>query len=203
MLPFEAPTIFEQLPRFLFKMPRVHQDQKSKFESDELFRRLSRETEIRYTGYRDRPLQERQIRFKNACLEGHTDIAFVSTGTNITLGFLHCSNGYTTDAGSCDFDKEHGKVHIRSHFIMNGICVLFRGWVDLDRLDGVGSIEFDEERGSLEEAILKDQVERHKAYLREMEQRERLMQRQAEAEAEFRKKIGQDLSPERTSSASN
>jgi len=69
---------------------------------------------------------------------------------------------------------------------MNGICVLFRGWVDLDRLDGVGSIEFDEERGSLEEAILKDQVERHKAYLREMEQRERLMQRQAEAEAEVR-----------------
>lgn len=48
MLPFEAPTIFEQLPRFLFKMPRVHQDQKSKYESDELFRRLSRESEVRH-----------------------------------------------------------------------------------------------------------------------------------------------------------
>lgn len=47
MLPFEAPTIFEQLPRFLFKMPRVHQDQKSKYESDDLFRRLGRESEVR------------------------------------------------------------------------------------------------------------------------------------------------------------
>ena len=46
MLPFEAPTIFEQLPRFIFKMPRVVQDQKAKFESDELFRRLSRESEV-------------------------------------------------------------------------------------------------------------------------------------------------------------
>lgn len=46
MLPFETPTIFEQLPRFIFKMPRVVTDQKSKFESDELFRRLSRESEV-------------------------------------------------------------------------------------------------------------------------------------------------------------
>lgn len=69
---------------------------------------------------------------------------------------------------------------------MNGICVHFRGWIDLDRLDGVASIEYDEERGSIEEAILKDQIERHKAYIREMEQRERMMQRQVEAEAEVR-----------------
>lgn len=46
MLPFEAPTIFEQIPKFLFRMPRVHLDQKAKFESDELFRRLSRESEV-------------------------------------------------------------------------------------------------------------------------------------------------------------
>ena len=105
MLPFEAPTLFEQLPRFLFKMPRVHQDQKSKYDSDELFRRLGRESEVRsrltcrlapphqplsnlisctplvqvrYTGFRDRPLQERQIRFKNACLEGHTDLVSIA-----------------------------------------------------------------------------------------------------------------------------
>ncbi|KAL1434215.1 hypothetical protein MTO96_011857 [Rhipicephalus appendiculatus] len=53
MLPFETPSIFDQLPRFVFKMPRVVPDQKAKFESDELFRRLSRECEIRYTGYRE------------------------------------------------------------------------------------------------------------------------------------------------------
>ena len=104
MLPFETPTIFEQLPRFIFKMPRVVTDQKSKFESDELFRRLSRESEVgitllinidhvdhdcitqvdpcfafqvRFTGYRDRPLEERQIRFQNGCREGHTEAVSV------------------------------------------------------------------------------------------------------------------------------
>ena len=33
-------------PRLMFKMPRVVPDQKTKFESDELFRRLARETEV-------------------------------------------------------------------------------------------------------------------------------------------------------------
>lgn len=47
MLPFETTNIFEQLPRFVFKMPRVVPDQESKFQSDELFRRLSRESEVR------------------------------------------------------------------------------------------------------------------------------------------------------------
>lgn len=46
MLPFETPTIFEQLPRFIFQMPRVVTDQKAKFENDELFRKLSRESEV-------------------------------------------------------------------------------------------------------------------------------------------------------------
>lgn len=30
--------------------------------------------QIRYTGFRDRPLQERQIRFQNGCREGHCEI---------------------------------------------------------------------------------------------------------------------------------
>jgi len=204
MLPFEAPTIFEQIPRFFFKMPRVHLDQKSKFESDELFRRLSRESEIRYTGHRDRPLHDRQQLFRKACLEGHIDVSFTTTGTNISIVFSPCPDVYTgvTDGGF-DFGKEHGKVHLRSHFIMNGICVIFRGWIDLDRLDGVGSLDYDEERGSLEEAILKEEIERYKAHFQEMERRERLMERQAAAESEFRKRHGHELSPERTSSASN
>lgn len=33
-------------PKLLFKMPRVVPDQKTKFESDELFRRLARESEV-------------------------------------------------------------------------------------------------------------------------------------------------------------
>lgn len=45
--PYDTIGLYEQpKPRFIFKMPRVVPDQKSKFESDELFRRLSRESEV-------------------------------------------------------------------------------------------------------------------------------------------------------------
>jgi hypothetical protein len=48
VLPFDGMGIYEQQrPRLVFKMPRVVPDQKSKFENDELFRRLSRESEVR------------------------------------------------------------------------------------------------------------------------------------------------------------
>ncbi|ROT66678.1 putative protein big brother-like [Penaeus vannamei] len=74
------PTLYEPQPqppkpRLMFKMPRVVPDQKSKFESDELFRRLARETEqVRYTGYRDRPMEERRQRFQAGVREGHTEV---------------------------------------------------------------------------------------------------------------------------------
>ena len=47
VLPFDGMGLYEQpRPRLVFKMPRVVPDQKAKFESDELFRRLSRESEV-------------------------------------------------------------------------------------------------------------------------------------------------------------
>lgn len=47
MIPYDSIGLYEQpKPRFFFKMPRVVPEQKSKFESDELFRRLSRECEV-------------------------------------------------------------------------------------------------------------------------------------------------------------
>lgn len=48
VLPFDGMGLYEQPrpPRLVFKMPRVVPDQKTKFESDELFRRLSRESEV-------------------------------------------------------------------------------------------------------------------------------------------------------------
>lgn len=68
---------------------------------------------------------------------------------------------------------------------MNGVCVRFRGWVDLDRLDGVGCVEYDEERGAIEEAILKEQTERYSARMREVEEGQRMFkERQAAVEAE-------------------
>lgn len=49
VLPFDAMALYEQpRPRYALKMPRVVPDQKAKFESDELFRRLSRESEVKF-----------------------------------------------------------------------------------------------------------------------------------------------------------
>ena len=48
MIPYDSIGLYEPPKhRFIFKMPRVVPDQKNKFESDELFRRLSRESEVR------------------------------------------------------------------------------------------------------------------------------------------------------------
>ena len=71
---------------------------------------------------------------------------------------------------------------------MNGVCVRWRGWLDLERLDGVGCLEYDEERGQLEDAVLREQMERYNSRMRELEERQRLFKaaQQAEASAEVR-----------------
>ncbi|ENN79285.1 hypothetical protein D910_07662, partial [Dendroctonus ponderosae] len=60
-------------------------------------------------------------------------------------------------------------VNIKSSFIMNGVCVRWRGYVDVERLDGVGALEFDEESAMREDALLRDQMERYTQRLREYE----------------------------------
>lgn len=52
---------------------------------------------------------------------------------------------------------------------MNGVCVRFRGWLDLERLDGIGCLEYDERRAAHEDAILREQIERYNQRLREYE----------------------------------
>jgi hypothetical protein len=109
MLPFDAMNFYEPpKPRYIFKMPRVVPDQKSKFESDDLFKRLTRESEVRYTGFKDRPQEERQLRFQTGCREGHTELSFITSGTNLQLIFNPSFHPY--NERECDFDKEIGKV---------------------------------------------------------------------------------------------
>ncbi|KAL3858969.1 hypothetical protein ACJMK2_009214 [Sinanodonta woodiana] len=194
MLPFEPNTLYSKVgSNFLSNMPRVVSNQRHKFENDELFRKLSRECEIKYTGFRDRPIEERQLRFQTECREGHADIAFVPTGTNLHLNFL--SNPWSDKAEDrvatqdyVDFDRESGKVHLKSQFIMNGVCVVWRGWIDLNRLDGVGCLEFDAERAEVEDALLREQIDQYNRQLRDFEDRQRQyheeQERRAEAEAE-------------------
>ncbi|XP_077983505.1 core-binding factor subunit beta-like isoform X2 [Glandiceps talaboti] len=194
-----------------YTMPRVVPNQKEKFESDELFRKLSRECEVRYTGFRDRSLEERQVRFQTGCREGHSEIAFIGTGTNLHLQFA--ANAWSDNKADkiptkefVDFDKEAGKVHLRSQFILNGVCVVYRGWMDLDRLDGVGCLEFDVERAQVEDANMREALEQTQRRLREFEERQRIhreeLERRAEAEAEARRQT-HEPSPSGTSSSND
>lgn len=77
MLPYEQPSIFDQLP-VMFSVPRVVLNQRAKFDSDELFKKCSRESEVRYTGWKDRPRDERVYRFQVGLSEGHTELVSYS-----------------------------------------------------------------------------------------------------------------------------
>lgn len=163
-------------PRFLFKMPRVVPNQREKFESDEFLKRHSREGEVRYTGYRDRPIHERQNKFLNAARDGSTEIAFVATGFNLILNF-DTSTNFNPAHRQCDFEREVGKLHLKAPMILNGVCIRWRGWLDLERLDGVGCLEFDEENAMVEDAKLREQVESYNRRLREFEEQSKARSR--------------------------
>ncbi|XP_042556646.1 core-binding factor subunit beta isoform X4 [Dipodomys merriami] len=127
-------------------MPRVVPDQRSKFENEEFFRKLSRECEIKYTGFRDRPHEERQTRFQNACRDGRSEI-----------------------------------VYLKAPMILNGVCVIWKGWIDLQRLDGMGCLEFDEERAQQEDALAQQAFEEARRRTREFEDRDRSHREEMEA----------------------
>lgn len=56
---------------------------------------------------------------------------------------------------------------------MNGVCVRFRGYIDLERLDGAGCLEFDERRAAHEDAILREQIDVYNQRLRDFENKQR------------------------------
>lgn len=73
--------------------------------------------QVRFTGFRDRPQEERKLRFANGCREGHTEISFAGNGINFQLMFNpnpmmyhHHHHHLTNFERELDFDKEHGKV---------------------------------------------------------------------------------------------
>ena len=53
------------------------QDQREKFENEDLFKKHQREGEVRYTLHRDRPVHERQAKFQQGCRDGHTEIVSI------------------------------------------------------------------------------------------------------------------------------
>lgn len=56
---------------------------------------------------------------------------------------------------------------------MNGVCVRWRGWIDRERLDGVGCLEYNEDRAAQEDALLREQIERYNQRLRDFEEKQR------------------------------
>ncbi|XP_028410088.1 core-binding factor subunit beta-like isoform X2 [Dendronephthya gigantea] len=152
-------------------MPRVVANQSERFQNDDIFQKLSRETEIKYVGYRDRPLEERQLRFQTECREGNTSIAFTATGVNIELVFPKQSDTQTIPPENVDFYREKDKVFLRSPFIMNGVCVIFVGWLNIIKLDGVGYIIFDEERAKVEDEIMRETLRKANIKLEEFQEK--------------------------------
>jgi len=144
----------------ILKMSKFVTDQRAVFNSNELFRRLSRESDVRYVGHRELPLEERRQRFNATCRNGKAEIAFIATGMNFSLQFfpwdinLDTALDNTPPREYVNFDLEKNKVFLKAPFILNGVCVCWKGWVSLNHLDGMGCVEFDEERALIEESQL-------------------------------------------------
>ena len=65
--------------------------------------------------------------------------------------------------------------------ILNGVCIKWKGYMDMERLDGVGSIEFDEETAKVEDTILREQVEAYNKRMKDFEEHRKQQQRQLAA----------------------
>jgi len=143
--------------RVYFKLPRVFPNQRERFESEDIFRQNAIKSEVKFTSYPDLSKEERKKKFEANCLEGYTEISISSTGLVLILAW-NPKRHQRTNYG-CDFVKEPGKVHIVAPFILNGVCVRWYGWIDLQKLEGFGKIEFDQEAAKLEESVMTKQVQ--------------------------------------------
>ncbi|KAL8194736.1 UNVERIFIED_CONTAM: hypothetical protein K2H54_030670 [Gekko kuhli] len=84
------------------------------------------------------------------------------------------------DAGLLQRKKEDSpsssqskQVYLKAPMILNGVCVIWKGWIDLQRLDGMGCLEFDEERAQQEDALAQQAFEEARRRTREFEDRDR------------------------------
>ena len=73
--------------------------------------------------------------------------------------------------------RHYFQIHLKAPLILNGVCVRWKGWMDLERLDGVGCLEYDEENAVIEDAKLREQVELYNRRLREIEERNKATSR--------------------------
>ncbi|KAF6027938.1 CBFB [Bugula neritina] len=82
------------------------------------------------------------------------------------------------------------QVHLKARFILNGVCVIWKGWIDCNRLDGTGCLEFDEEKSLMEESKERERQEKIALQIQEFNQQHRLysdQERQAEESENLRR----------------
>ena len=68
-------------------------------------------------------------------------------------------------------------MHLNAPVILNGVCVRWKGHLDLERLDGAATLEFDEEAAKIEDVILREQVEAYNRRMKEFEEYRKAQQR--------------------------
>ncbi|CAB3985491.1 core-binding factor subunit beta isoform X3 [Paramuricea clavata] len=112
-------------------MPRVVEDQLGKFKTDPLFKQLQAQSE-----------------------------GFLRNGVNLLLSFPKSLESQYSSSEYVDFLREPGKVFLVAPLIFNGVCVKFYGWLDVQRLRGFGSLEFDEESAQIEDDFLRETLRR-------------------------------------------
>ena len=61
----------------------------------------------------------------------------------------------SSEGGYYDLGRDPDKVWIQSPMILNGVCVKWSGYIDINQLDGYGKFDYDEVRGSVEAEALK------------------------------------------------
>ena len=74
------------------------------------------------------------------------------------VGATKTSNSVQPDSsegGYYDLGREPNKVWIQSPMILNGVCVKWRGYIDINQLEGCGKFDYDEARGSVEAEALR------------------------------------------------
>ncbi|TWW76136.1 Core-binding factor subunit beta [Takifugu flavidus] len=123
--------------------------------------------------------------------------AFVATGTNLSLQFFpahqHSDQRQVPTREYVDFERETGKVYLRAPMILNGVCVIWRGWIDLHRLDGMGYLEYDEERAQHEDALAQAAFEEARRRTRDFEDRDRSHREDLESRRQQNSSPGSDV----------
>ena len=84
------------------------------------------------------PLETRREHFIEGCRNGHAAINFRQYDFNPSI-----------INAECDFDRSPGQVHIQTQFVLNGVCVRWIGYIDIETLEGQAKLEFDEEQAEV------------------------------------------------------